>query len=389
MSAVIENPATCEVLNRSMDPKTFETPLPLPLTQLSQVPLVPQHFITSGTRKDCIRLRGLPYEAQVEHILEFLGDHAKSIVFQGVHMVYNAQGQPSGEAFIQMTSENSAFQAAQQRHHRYMVFGKKQRYIEVFQCSGEDMNLVLTGGAVSPVAKALLSPGMLSSPPPPPTPAPAPVTAPVPAPPFDPLVAAMQAQALAQIRQNQENVWLMNHLAAAQAAQQQQQALALALTKQPQTWADYVAAIPPPHVVVSSSPPTTVSTKPQMSFPGTQFLPAVTPTPYFVLNFPPRFPPPTFFPKVPPPHQLASPYTSYSPLSFVPPPPAAAPPTPQPVVNLKRSWEQAFPGVAVSESNAVAAKRQFPAVSTAPTTLPPPPPTPQVAYQPPQFYAGL
>ena len=48
-------------------------------------------MITSGTRKDCIRLRGLPYEAQVEHILEFLGEHAKSIVYQGVHMVYNAQ----------------------------------------------------------------------------------------------------------------------------------------------------------------------------------------------------------------------------------------------------------------------------------------------------------
>jgi hypothetical protein len=48
-------------------------------------------MITAGTRKDCIRLRGLPYEAQVEQILEFLGDHAKNIVYQGVHMVYNAQ----------------------------------------------------------------------------------------------------------------------------------------------------------------------------------------------------------------------------------------------------------------------------------------------------------
>jgi hypothetical protein len=26
---------------------------------------VPQHVITSGTAKDCVRLRGLPYEAQV------------------------------------------------------------------------------------------------------------------------------------------------------------------------------------------------------------------------------------------------------------------------------------------------------------------------------------
>ncbi|RZF48745.1 hypothetical protein LSTR_LSTR013829 [Laodelphax striatellus] len=154
------------VLNRSMDPKTFEvTPAPLALPALPQpMPLLPQHVITSGTRKDCIRLRGLPYEAQVENILEFLGEHAKNIVFQGVHMVYNTQGQPSGEAFIQMDSESSAFITAQQKHHRYMFYGKKQRYIEVFQCSGDDMSMVLTGNypataAVSPVAKTLLSPG--------------------------------------------------------------------------------------------------------------------------------------------------------------------------------------------------------------------------------------
>lgn len=66
-----------------------------------------------------------------------------------------------------MDSEQSAFVTAQQKHHRYMIFGKKQRYIEVFQCSGEDMNLVLTGGIPAPVspakaAPALLSPGMLA-----------------------------------------------------------------------------------------------------------------------------------------------------------------------------------------------------------------------------------
>lgn len=87
-----------------------------------------------------------------------------------------------------MDSEHSAFITAQHKHHRYMIFGKKQRYIEVFQCSGEDMNLVLTGGmptAVSPAkaAPALLSPGMLHNIaplPPPPTnipPPPPPVNA--------------------------------------------------------------------------------------------------------------------------------------------------------------------------------------------------------------------
>ncbi|XP_074103071.1 RNA-binding protein fusilli isoform X2 [Cotesia typhae] len=142
-----------QVLNRAIDikpPVDMTSMLPLP------PPLLPQYIITSGTRKDCVRLRGLPYEALVEHILEFMGEYAKHIVYRGVHMVYNSQGQPSGEAFIQMDSENSAFACASQRHHRYMIFGKKQRYIEVFQCSGDDMNLVLTGAA-PPVAKSLLS----------------------------------------------------------------------------------------------------------------------------------------------------------------------------------------------------------------------------------------
>ena len=68
-----------------------------------------------------------------------------------------SQGQPSGEAFIQMDSEESAASAAVKKHHMYMSFGKKQRYIEVFQCSIDDMNLILTGGV--PVNRSILSSG--------------------------------------------------------------------------------------------------------------------------------------------------------------------------------------------------------------------------------------
>merc|ERR1719193_2437947 len=166
-----------QVLNRSTEPTSqpsgggggggggggaLQAPLLPCIPPVPPMAVIPQQLITAGTRKDCIRLRGLPYEAQVEHILEFLGDHAKNIVYQGVHMVFNAQGQPSGEAFIQMDSEPSSFAAANNRHHRYMVFGKKQRYIEVFQCSGEDMSLVLTGGVagLGQTKPPLLSPGM-------------------------------------------------------------------------------------------------------------------------------------------------------------------------------------------------------------------------------------
>nr|ACS54296.1 RE48185p [Drosophila melanogaster] len=148
-----------QVLNRSMDPKNYESggghsqpPLIAQLPTM-QLPLLPQHLITSGTTKNCIRLRGLPYEAMVEHILHFLDDFAKHIIYQGVHMVINAQGQPSGEAFIQMDLEESARLCAQRRHNHYMMFGKKYRYIEVFQCSGDDMNMVLNGGLASPVAQ--------------------------------------------------------------------------------------------------------------------------------------------------------------------------------------------------------------------------------------------
>lgn len=79
-----------------MDPKTYENATKPPLIaqipqSITQMPMLPQHVITSGTEKNCIRLRGLPYEAKVEHILTFLEDFSKHIVYQGVHLVYNAQ----------------------------------------------------------------------------------------------------------------------------------------------------------------------------------------------------------------------------------------------------------------------------------------------------------
>ncbi|KRX48674.1 Epithelial splicing regulatory protein 2 [Trichinella britovi] len=123
--------------------------IPTPVPGQIQPILPPQAFIT-GCRKDCVRLRGLPYEAEVQHILEFLGEFSKHIVLQGVHMVYNAQGNPSGEAFIQMDSDIAAATTAADRHNKYMHTGKKQRYIEVFQCSADDMNLVLAGPAPVP-----------------------------------------------------------------------------------------------------------------------------------------------------------------------------------------------------------------------------------------------
>ena len=53
-------------------------------------PQFPQQMITCGSKRDCLRVRGLPYESTVSDILAILGDCARSIVFQGVHLVYNS-----------------------------------------------------------------------------------------------------------------------------------------------------------------------------------------------------------------------------------------------------------------------------------------------------------
>jgi epithelial splicing regulatory protein 1/2 len=87
-----------------MDPRTpsatepIDVQLPALIPQLPQshiqgmlLPQLPQQIITSGTKRDCIRMRGLPFEASVTDILTFLAEHSRHIVYQGVHMVYNAQ----------------------------------------------------------------------------------------------------------------------------------------------------------------------------------------------------------------------------------------------------------------------------------------------------------
>lgn len=153
---------------------------PPPPQQL--VPLLPQVPALSS-RRDCLRLRGLPFDAKVETVLEFLGEYAHAIVYQGVHMIFNAQGQPAGEAFVQMVSEDAAFLAAVHRHCRHIP-GKKQRYVEVLQCSVDDMNKLLSEalpvptfpsppaggvpfGVFPPGTRPMLPPGAVAALPPP------------------------------------------------------------------------------------------------------------------------------------------------------------------------------------------------------------------------------
>lgn len=66
------------------------TPL-IPLPTPPILPVLPQQFVPSTNVRDCIRLRGLPYAATIEDILEFLGEFSTDIRTHGVHMVLNHQ----------------------------------------------------------------------------------------------------------------------------------------------------------------------------------------------------------------------------------------------------------------------------------------------------------
>ncbi|XP_056268795.1 epithelial splicing regulatory protein 2 isoform X1 [Pseudoliparis swirei] len=131
-----------QVLNRYMSAPLIST---LPPSPMMPVLTTPPYLPAASSTRDCVRLRGLPYTAGIEDILEFMGEYTVDIKPHGVHMVLNQQGRPSGDAFIQMRSPDKSFMVAQKCHKKTM----KDRYVEVFQCSTEEMSIVLMGGTLN------------------------------------------------------------------------------------------------------------------------------------------------------------------------------------------------------------------------------------------------
>lgn len=65
-------------------------PVPRPLRPaVADAGMQSKYYLSN--HKDIIRLRGLPYAASVQDILDFLNEFGKYVVPAGVHMVYNLQ----------------------------------------------------------------------------------------------------------------------------------------------------------------------------------------------------------------------------------------------------------------------------------------------------------
>lgn len=84
-----------------------------------------------------------PYLNVVGRFVLYFGAHF--FFFFPFLLLSSLQGRPSGDAFIQMKSSDKAFMVAQKCHKKTM----KDRYVEVFQCSTEEMSIVLMGGTLN------------------------------------------------------------------------------------------------------------------------------------------------------------------------------------------------------------------------------------------------
>ncbi|CAA3028397.1 heterogeneous nuclear ribonucleo F [Olea europaea subsp. europaea] len=86
-----------------------------------------------------LRLRGLPYTASKEDIMEFFKDFVLSE--SKIHMIANSEGRPTGEAFVEFASaEHSKAAMAKDR------MTLKYRYIELFPSSHEELEEAASSG---------------------------------------------------------------------------------------------------------------------------------------------------------------------------------------------------------------------------------------------------
>ena len=79
-----------------------------------------------------VRLRGIPWHAQESDVIQFFS--GIEVVPTGVYMALNANGGPSGDAYVQFSRQCDAILAQRRQRH---CMGR--RYIEIFACQQSDV----------------------------------------------------------------------------------------------------------------------------------------------------------------------------------------------------------------------------------------------------------
>ena len=89
-----------------------------------------------GGSDPVVHLRGMPWKATPREIIEFFGD--LRVAPNGVHIVLNAEGRPSGDGFVEFETYADAVQALQ-KHKKYLG----PRFVEVYKTSLREMHAKL------------------------------------------------------------------------------------------------------------------------------------------------------------------------------------------------------------------------------------------------------
>ena len=85
-----------------------------------------------------VRLCGLPWSCCVEDVQNFLSDCVIHDGVTDVHFIYSREGRQSGEAFVELKSEDDVKMALKKYRERM-----GHRYIEVFKSHRTEMDWVL------------------------------------------------------------------------------------------------------------------------------------------------------------------------------------------------------------------------------------------------------
>uniref|UniRef100_A0A8D2CR33 Heterogeneous nuclear ribonucleoprotein F n=1 Tax=Sciurus vulgaris TaxID=55149 RepID=A0A8D2CR33_SCIVU len=85
-----------------------------------------------------VKLRGLPWSCSIEDVQNFLSDCTIHDGVAGVHFIYTREGRQSGEAFVELESEDDVKMALRKDRE-----SMGHRYIEVFKSHRTEMDWVL------------------------------------------------------------------------------------------------------------------------------------------------------------------------------------------------------------------------------------------------------
>lgn len=91
--------------------------------------------MSESPRDKILRLRGLPWQATREDVVSFFSDCRIKKGVNGVYMTLSALGRPSGEAYVEMESEEDVAKGLE-KHKKNMG----SRYIEVFTSTRKEMD---------------------------------------------------------------------------------------------------------------------------------------------------------------------------------------------------------------------------------------------------------